>query len=46
MAQSTFKRHLRRSLPVTRTKFQWEQQAHKLATELAAKERAAAAGRG
>lgn len=49
MAQSTFKRHLRRSLPVTRSKFPWEQAQHKLAGELASKEKAAAAaaaGRG
>jgi len=45
MAHSTFKRHLRRALPVTRSRFAWEQQAHKLAGELASKEKAAAAAR-
>jgi hypothetical protein len=42
MASTTFKRHLRRALPVTRTRFNWEQAQHKVAGELAAKERAAA----
>ncbi len=42
LAQRTFK-ELRRALPVTRSKFPWEQAQHKLAVELATKEKAAAA---
>jgi capping protein alpha len=42
LASRTFK-ELRRALPVTRSKFPWEQAQHKLAVELATKERAAAA---
>ena len=42
LASRTFK-ELRRALPVTRSKFPWEQAQHKLAVELATKERTAAA---
>jgi len=42
LAGGAFK-ELRRALPVTRTRFQWEQAAHKVAGELADKERAAQA---
>ncbi len=45
LAQRTFK-ELRRALPVTRSKFPWEQAQHKLAVELATKEKAAAAAAG
>ena len=41
MNEGAFK-ELRRMLPVTRAKFPWEQVQHKLAVELATKERAAA----
>ena len=42
MNEGTFK-ELRRMLPVTRAKFPWEQVQHKLAVELATKEKAAKA---